>query len=102
MPSPKRNSLEDLTDAAAIELVEQTDPAIENIRSSKKSRKKSKIVEDLSPQQKEPTVRLGLDLNQSLHRRLSTFANKAGRTKIDICTYIIEEFLKENENAFDE
>jgi len=46
---------------------------------------------------KEPTVRLTVDLTESMHRKLSVLAAKTGRKKAEIVRLLLDEALKEVE-----
>ncbi|MCP6758346.1 MAG: ribbon-helix-helix domain-containing protein [Fischerella sp. CENA71] len=46
---------------------------------------------------KEPTVRLTVDLTESMHRKLSLLAAKTGRKKAEIVRLLLDEALKEVE-----
>lgn len=46
---------------------------------------------------KEPTVRLTVDLTESMHRKLSMLAAKTGRKKVEIVRLLLDEALKEVE-----
>jgi hypothetical protein len=44
--------------------------------------------------EKEPTVRLTVDLAASMHRKLSMLAAQTGRKKVDIVRVLLEDALK--------
>ncbi len=47
---------------------------------------------------KEATVRLSVDLSQSMHAKLSSLAHKTGRKKAEIVRMLLEEALKDAED----
>jgi hypothetical protein len=70
-----------------------------SFRPSKES-KGSTLIKKLQAFQKEPTVRFTVDLPESLHRKLSAAATKAGYKKVDIVRMFLEERLKDfNDNC---
>jgi hypothetical protein len=59
---------------------------------------KSNLMSQLySTTPKEPTVRLTVDLTESMHRKLSVLAAKTGRKKAEIVRLLLDEALKEVE-----
>jgi hypothetical protein len=44
---------------------------------------------------KEPTVRLTVDLTESMHRKLSMLAARTGRKKAEIVRFLLDEALQE-------
>jgi hypothetical protein len=63
--------------------------------SSSKESKEGTLIKKLQAFQKEPTVRFTVDLPESLHRKLSAAASKAGCKKVDIVRVLLEDGLKE-------
>lgn len=58
--------------------------------------KKTSIVSKLKQDsEKEPTVRLTVDLPQSMHRKLSMLAASTGRKKVEIVRLLLDEALEE-------
>jgi hypothetical protein len=57
--------------------------------------KESALIKKLQAFQKEPTVRFTVDLPESLHRKLSAAASKAGCKKVDIVRMLLENGLKD-------
>ncbi len=51
----------------------------------------------LQAPEKEATIRFTVDMSESLHRKLSMLAAKAGRKKVDIVGMLLEDGLKEVE-----
>jgi hypothetical protein len=59
---------------------------------------KPSIMSQLQPATpKEPTIRLTVDLTESMHRKLSVLAAKTGRKKVEIVRFLLDEALKEVE-----
>ncbi|NJM73097.1 MAG: CopG family transcriptional regulator [Scytonema sp. RU_4_4] len=57
---------------------------------------KSNLMSQLQPTTpKEATVRLTVDLPESMHRKLSVLAAKTGRKKAEIVRFLLDEALKE-------
>ena len=59
---------------------------------TKKSSIVSKLKQDTA---KEPTVRLTVDLPQSMHRKLSMLAASTGKKKAEIVRFLLNEALEE-------
>ena len=55
------------------------------------------LVQRLSSQDKEPTVRLTVDLSASLHRKLSLLAAKTGQKKAAIVRLLLNDALNDIE-----
>jgi hypothetical protein len=64
---------------------------------STKSTKSNLMSQLYSTTPKEPTVRLTVDLTESMHRKLSLLAAKTGRKKAEIVRLLLDEALKEVE-----
>jgi hypothetical protein len=64
---------------------------------STKSTKSNLMSQLYSTTPKEPTVRLTVDLTESMHRKLSVLAAKTGRKKAEIVRLLLDEALKEVE-----
>lgn len=120
MNRKKRKSLDD---SLASEFVfggnksEETAPALENIepeaesevtpeaepipttpmseKPAKKSNKESSLMQKLKLEAKEPTKRFTIDLQESVHRKLSILAAKTGRTKADIVRMLLDDALED-------
>jgi hypothetical protein len=58
---------------------------------------KSSLVSQLQQVPKEPTIRLTVDLTESMHRKLSVLAAKTGRKKVEIVRLLLDEALEEVE-----
>jgi predicted DNA-binding protein len=52
---------------------------------------------ELQAPAKEPTVRLTVDMPESMHKKLSILAAKTGRKKADIVRFLLEAALKDIE-----
>ena len=47
---------------------------------------------------KEPTIRLTVDLPESMHRKLSVLAAKTSKKKVEIVRFLLDEALKDVED----
>ncbi len=61
---------------------------------AKKSNKESTLMQKLQLEAKEPTKRFTIDLQESVHRKLSILAAKTGRTKADIVRMLLDDALE--------
>ena len=59
-----------------------------------KSNKESSLMQKLQLEAKEPTKRFTIDLQESVHRKLSIVAAKS-RTKADIVRLLLDDALKD-------
>ncbi|PMB14894.1 CopG family transcriptional regulator [Fischerella thermalis] len=76
----------------------ETQPELEPKPTSTQEATKPNIMSQLySTTPKEPTVRLTVDLTESMHRKLSLLAAKTGRKKAEIVRLLLDEALKEVE-----
>lgn len=64
---------------------------------AKKSNKESSLMQKLQLEAKEPTKRFTIDLQESVHRKLSILAAKTGRTKADIVRMVLDDVLEDVE-----
>ncbi|MCL6750096.1 CopG family transcriptional regulator [Nostoc sp. CCCryo 231-06] len=55
----------------------------------------SSLMSQLQQVPKEPTIRLTVDLPESMHRKLSILAAKTGRKKVEIVRFLLDEALKD-------
>lgn len=79
-----------------VETTQQVEPIPEtNLQSSTDQPPKATLMEKLTSEPKERTVRLTVDLSESQHKKLSMLAAKTGRKKADIVRYLLDEALKE-------
>ena len=62
---------------------------------AKKSNKESSLMQKLQLEAKEPTKRFTIDLQESVHRKLSILAAKTGRTKADIVRMLLDDALED-------
>ena len=60
-----------------------------------KSNKESSLMQKLQLEAKEPTKRFTIDLQESVHRKLSILAAKTGRTKADIVRMLLDDALED-------
>ncbi len=58
---------------------------------------RSRVMDKLmsAPVQKEPTIRLTVDLTETMHRNLSILAAKTGKKKAEIIRMLLDEALQE-------
>jgi len=59
---------------------------------------KPSIMSQLQQPSKEPTIRLTVDLPESMHRKLSVLAAKTSRKKVEIVRLLLDEALKDVED----
>ena len=92
---------EEQSQPVTTEVEQETTPEIEsspkkNISAKSTKTKKTSIVSRLKQDsEKEPTVRLTVDLPQSMHRKLSVLAAKTGKKKAEIVRFLLDEVLEE-------
>ncbi|MEL7244840.1 MAG: CopG family transcriptional regulator [Cyanobacteria bacterium J06633_8] len=79
------------------EITEEPEPPPKKTTAAKTAKtKKTSIVSKLKQDsEKEPTVRLTVDLPQSMHRKLSVLAAKTGKKKAEIVRFLLDEALQE-------
>ena len=82
------------------EITEEPEPPPKKTTTPKKTTpaktKKTSIVSKLKQDsEKEPTVRLTVDLPQSMHRKLSMLAASTGKKKAEIVRFLLDEVLEE-------
>ncbi|AVH74447.1 CopG family transcriptional regulator [Nostoc sp. 'Lobaria pulmonaria (5183) cyanobiont'] len=58
---------------------------------------KFNLMSQLQQPSKEPTIRLTVDLPESMHRKLSVLAAKTSRKKVEIVRLLLDEALKDVE-----
>jgi hypothetical protein len=58
---------------------------------------KFNLMSQLQQPSKEPTIRLTVDLPESMHRKLSMLAAKTSRKKVEIVRLLLDEALKDIE-----
>lgn len=58
---------------------------------------KPSIMSQLQQPSREPTIRLTVDLPESMHRKLSVLAAKTSRKKVEIVRLLLDEALKDVE-----
>lgn len=59
---------------------------------------KFNLMSQLQQPSKEPTIRLTVDLPESMHRKLSVLAAKTSRKKVEIVRLLLDEALKDLED----
>lgn len=92
-PQPVTSEVEE-----EIEIIEEPEPEPPPKKSTAKTTKakKSSIVSKLQQESvKEATVRLTVDLPQSMHRKLSMLAASTGKKKAEIVRLLLDEALEE-------
>jgi len=57
--------------------------------------KKSRIMERIAMPEKEPTIRLTVDMPHSMHTKLSILCAKSGRKKADVVRMLLEDALED-------
>ena len=67
-------------------------------KTATKTKKKSIMSRLQQDKEKEPTVRLTVDLSQSMHRKLSVLAAKTGKKKAEIIRFLLDEALEDVED----
>lgn len=79
------------------EIIEEPEPPPKKTTAAKTAKtKKTSIVSKLKQDsEKEPTVRLTVDLPQLMHRKLSVLAAKTGKKKAEIVRFLLDEALEE-------
>jgi hypothetical protein len=58
---------------------------------------KFNLMSELQQPSKEPTIRLTVDLPESMHRKLSVLAARTSRKKVEIVRLLLDEALKDVE-----
>lgn len=79
------------------EIIEEPEAPPKKATAAKTSKtKKTSIISKLKQDsEKEPTVRLTVDLPQSMHRKLSMLAASTGKKKAEIVRFLLDEALEE-------
>ncbi|MEA5553335.1 CopG family transcriptional regulator [Anabaena cylindrica UHCC 0172] len=82
-----------------VDTVEQPEPTPTGIETMPPSAEPSKpsIMSQLQVTSKEPTIRLTVDLPESMHRKLSMLAAKTGRKKAEIVRFLLDEAFQKLE-----
>lgn len=96
----QEEELQPVTTQMEEEVIEETPPPPEKTMVAKTAKtKKSSIVSRLQQDpEKEPTVRLTVDLPQSMHRKLSMLAASTGKKKAEIIRFLLNEALEDVDN----
>ena len=83
--------------AALVEPEKKAKPASKQKIPSSNTQKKGSVVSQLleSATEREPTVRLTVDMPESMHRKLSMFCARTGRKKADVVRLLLNEALQE-------
>ncbi|MGL5879200.1 MAG: CopG family transcriptional regulator [Xenococcaceae cyanobacterium] len=97
-PTPQHNS--DITNSTpqmandAIATEQTKTQRADAARSESKDRKKSIVEKLMMTTEREATVRLTVDLPESMHRQLSYLAVKSGKKKAEIVRALIDDLLQ--------
>lgn len=62
---------------------------------AKTKKKESSVTDRLQPIEREATVRITVDLPESLHKRLSIYCATSGNKKAEVVRVLLDEFLSE-------
>lgn len=82
------------------EIISEPEPPPKKTTAAKtvtKAKKESIVSKLQQGSEKEPTVRLTVDLPQSMHRKLSMLAASTGKKKAEIVRFLLDEALEEVE-----
>lgn len=80
-----------------LEQIPQPTPIVEPLPAQSKLKQPS-LMEKLQTSPKEATKRFTVDLNESMHRKLSLLSARTGRSKADIVRMLLDEALKDVED----
>ncbi len=87
-----------LNEQEEIEQPVESAPEVESVSPTTENKDKElSLMEKLQVQPKETTKRFTVDLEESMHRKLSILAAKTGRSKADIVRLLLDEALKDIE-----
>ncbi|MEA5595716.1 CopG family transcriptional regulator [Rivularia sp. UHCC 0363] len=90
---------EPVTSEVEEEIIEEPEPPPKKTTAKTDKTKKASIISKLQQgSEKEPTVRLTVDLPQSMHRKLSILAASTGKKKAEIVRLLLDEALEEVDN----
>ncbi|MEL7037780.1 MAG: CopG family transcriptional regulator [Cyanobacteria bacterium J06592_8] len=80
-----------------VELEPEPEPKVQKkSRTSTKTKKKELNVNDrLQPVEREATVRITVDLPESLHKRLSIYCATSGNKKAEVVRVLLDEYLSQ-------
>lgn len=93
MANPKRKPLNDKL-AESFVYGQQTEPIIEVESPQPTSKKTKNLMEKLESPAREPTIRLTVDLAESVHKKLSLLAARTGKKKAEIVRMLLDEALE--------
>ncbi|PAX54882.1 CopG family transcriptional regulator [Brunnivagina elsteri] len=85
---PQVKAQEKVTSKTKVEPVEETTPPLV----------KPDLLSQLQAPAKEPTVRITVDLAESMHRKLSLLSARTGKKKAEIVRFLLDEALKDVED----
>lgn len=84
-----------VTNQASEKITSEPPPKKTTDASTAKTKKTSIVSKLKQDGEKEPTVRLTVDLPQSMHRKLSMLAASTGKKKAEIVRFLLDEALQE-------
>ena len=95
-PAPKNDPIDEIP-APLVEPEKTTKPASKQKTTSPNTQKKGSIMSQLleSATEKEATIRLTVDMPESMHRKLSMFCARTGKKKADVVRLLLNEALQE-------
>ena len=93
---PKNEPIDEIP-ATLVEPEKTTKPASKPKIPSSTTQKKGSVVSQLleSATEREPIVRLTVDMPESMHRKLSMFCARTGKKKADVVRLLLNEALQE-------
>ena len=93
---PKSEPIDEVP-AVLVEPEKKAKPASKQKTTSPNTQKKGSVVSQLleSATEREPIVRLTVDMPESMHRKLSMFCARTGKKKADVVRLLLNEALQE-------
>ena len=94
---PPKNEPVDEKSAVTVEPEKEAKPAGKPKTTSPNTQKKGSVMSQLleSATEKEATIRLTVDMPESMHRKLSMFCARTGKKKADVVRLLLNEALQE-------
>ena len=94
---PPKNELVDEQPAVTVEPEKKAKPASKQKPALPNTQKKGSVMSQLleAATEKEATVRLTVDMPESMHRKLSMFCARTGKKKADVVRLLLDEALQE-------
>lgn len=95
--TPPKNEPIDENPAATFEPEKKAKPASKQKTALPNTQKKGSVMSQLleSATEREATVRLTVDMPESMHRKLSMFCARTGKKKADVVRLLLDEALQE-------